>query len=505
LALLLLAIANKVLSPQIITDKWDYTYMKNIFKQTILIMSALFLVMVNIRATVFTNLYSFKAASINSLGFYTNNGGANPYAGLILSSNNMYGTTYQGGTNGSGTVFKVNTDGMNFITLHNFSVLISGTNYDGAKSFANLVISSNTLYGTTYKGGIGGNGTIFKVNTDGTGFTNLYSFSANPNFTNSDGASASSSLVLSGNILYGTAVSGGSAGNGVVFKISTDGMSFTNLHNFTVLNNTTNTDGANPDAKLDLLGNTLYGTTFAGGGNGEGNVFKVNTDGSGFTNLYSFTALVSATNNDGANPQTALVLSNNILYGTTQHGGSEGEGTVFKINIDGTHFTNLYNFTSLNNNTNGDGAGPVADLVLSGTTLYGTTPLGGSGGNGTMFAINTDGTYFTNLYSFSALISGTNNDGAYSTAFLALSDNTLYGTASGGGIAGWGTMFALNLPAPNLNIQLISGAAILSWSNPAFSLQAAPTVTGIYTNVLGTSPYTNAFNGSQQFFRLQAN
>ena len=140
---------------------------------------------------------------------------------------------------------------------------------------------------------------------------------------------------------------------------------FTTLHSFT------NSDGANPVAGLILSGNTLYGTTESGGASGQGTVFAVNTDGTGFTNLYSFTG----TNNDGANPQGVLVLSGNTLYGTTTHGGVSGAGTVFAISTSGTGFTNLHDFTG-----HDYGSAPYAGLLLSGNTLYGTTQYGGSGG-----------------------------------------------------------------------------------------------------------------------------
>ena len=481
-------------------------YMKTIYKQTILTMAALFLAAFNTKAVVFTNLYNFSA-----LVSATNRDGASPYAGLFWSSNFLYGTAYQGGTNGNGTVFKVNADGTGFTNLHNFSVLVSATNYDGVNPFASLVFSSNSLYGTTQQGGKNGNGAIFKVNTDGTGFTNLYSFSKLAFGTNSDGYFISSGMVLSSNAitLYGTAELGGTNGNGSVFRINTDGTSFTNLHSFTftsIIGNT-NTDGANPVAKLTLSGNTLYGTTYGGGGGGNGAVFKVNTDGTGFTNFYNFTSIINNnTNTDGANPQAVLVLSGNTLFGTTQHGGSGGEGTVFKVNTDGTQFTNLYSFTALLSAKNSDGANPKAGLVLLGNALYGTTPLGGSGGQGTVFKVNNDGTQFTNLYNFTALNNNTNSDGAAPTADLTLSGNSLYGTTPMGGSGGSGTLFALILPLPNLNIQLISSAAVLTWTNSNFTLQTAPVVTGSYTNIPGAnSPYTNAIIGSQKFFRLQAN
>ena len=116
-----------------------------------------------------------------------------------------------------------------------------------------------------------------------------------------------------------------------------------------------------------------------GGTNGYGAVFKINTDGTGFQNLYSFTALSgSGTNIDGADPVAGLILSGNTLYGTAQEGGISGNGTVFAINTDGTGFTN-YSFGILT-----DSAKPAAGLVLSGNTLYGTSA--GTGGYGTMFA-----------------------------------------------------------------------------------------------------------------------
>ena len=122
-----------------------------------------------------------------------------------------------------------------------------------------------------------------------------------------------------------------------------------------------------------------------------------------------------------------------MLYGTTQNGGSSGNGTVFTININGTGFTNLYSFTVRfgSSHTNSDGAYPSAELTLSGNTLYGTTIAGGNSGYGTVFKINTVGTGFMNLHSFSAGF--INTDGANPYAGLILSGNTLYGTAWSGG------------------------------------------------------------------------
>jgi uncharacterized repeat protein (TIGR03803 family) len=161
---------------------------------------------------------------------------------------------------------------------------------------------------------------------------------------------------------------------------------FTVLHSFTG-----GIDGANPYAGLVLSGNTLYGTAAYGGRWGFGTVFAVNTDGTGFTNLHSFYGIGSE-RVEGGNPNAGLVLSGSTLYGTTCYGGNSDKGTVFAVNTDGSGFTNLHSFTS------SDGNYPSAGLITdsSGTVLYGTTFEGGSG-YGTVFAVNTDGSGFTNL------------------------------------------------------------------------------------------------------------
>jgi len=287
-----------------------------------------------IRAQAF--LHSFTAVNTNSSGVYTNSDGTELYAGLIAnpSGSTLYGTASAGGCSGNGTVFALNTDGSGFTNLHNF------TGSDGAGPQASLVLSGNALYGTTVYGGNSSNGTVFALNTDGTGFTDLYSFTATGTnssglYTNCDGTYPFAGLVLSGRTLYGSASSGGPSGNGTVFALNTDGTGFTNLHNFA------GGDGADSRGGLVLSGNTLYGTT----SRGYGSVFALNTDGTGFRTLHSFSVTVSATANsedfyitDGARPQGGLVLSGSTLYGTGS--GLVGipgilGGAVFAIGTNG--------------------------------------------------------------------------------------------------------------------------------------------------------------------------
>jgi uncharacterized repeat protein (TIGR03803 family) len=200
----------------------------------------------------------------------------------------------------------------------------------------------------------------------------------------------------------------------LAINLSAVGGNFTTLHSFLGYPN----DGFTPEAGLFLSGSNLYGTTRQGGKAGYGMVFKTDTIGSGFTNLYSFTSVSAPypyTNNDGAVPYARLLLSGNALFGTAQWGGNSGNGTVFAVSADGTGFTNLHSFTVMPTQlghwpetnwflyTNSDGADPFAGMIISGDTLYGTTAVGGNFGNGGIFAIKTDGSDFTNLYSFTAV------------------------------------------------------------------------------------------------------
>ena len=286
----------------------------------------------------------------------------------------------------------VNVGGTNVTVLTNFVNFPSGNRFVSFSSV--LIFTNNTLFGSAANGGASGNGTVFKGNTNGTGFTNLHAFTATVGTaaTNSDGAIPLSGLVAGTNF-YGVAELGGTSGNGTIFRVGTNGLGFTNLHNFSATSGSlrTNGDGALPDSLL-VSGSTLYGTAGSGGLGGNGTVFSLNTDGTGFSNLYSFTtnAGLFTPNADGADPQTGLILSGNMLYGTANSGGSSGQGTVFGLNINGTGFTNLHNFTALANSfpqTNGDGANPQCGLILSGNTLYGATWAGGALGVGTIFGL----------------------------------------------------------------------------------------------------------------------
>ena len=270
--------------------------------------------------------------TLTSLYSFGGDDGKNPEAELALGTNGcFFGTTAFGGANRNGTVFTITTNGV-FASLHSFADQV-----DGKLPSAALLLGPNgTFYGTTSVGGNGYDaGTVFTMTSDGT-VTPMFLFSQTNGYL-PDGVLA---LGPDGNF-YGTTSNGTTNFNdnlGSIFSI-TPGGTFTNLYFFTG-----GDDGNSPYAGM-VLGpdGAFYGTAQAGGLYGYGTVFKITTDGT-FTPIYSFGQVEDEYGNslDGANPYCRLVLGpDGAFYGTTFNGGANGDGTVFKITTDGT-LTTLY-------------------------------------------------------------------------------------------------------------------------------------------------------------------
>ncbi len=232
--------------------------------------------------------------------------GANPRASLIALRGKLYGTTYQGGAYGQGTVFSLRiADGKERV-IHSFS-----GRPDGDYPMAGLIDVKGMLYGTTEGGGANGRGTVFNISTGGSE-TVLYSFGNRP-----DGNSPVASLIVANGTLYGTTLQGGSASinGGTVFGMSTTGSNERVLHSF----GDNSSDGVAPVASVIAVRGALYGTTLQGGTGGYGTVFRVTMGGSErvlHNFIYSY-----GHNSDGLNPQAALIGVSGTLYGTTQIGG----------------------------------------------------------------------------------------------------------------------------------------------------------------------------------------
>jgi uncharacterized repeat protein (TIGR03803 family) len=340
--------------------------------------------------------------------------GGSPYAGLIRdAAGNLYGTTYWNGIGGWGTVFKVDPTGTETV-LYNFTGLA-----DGANPSASVIRdAAGNLYGTTYAGGAFNWGVVFKLDPTGTE-TVLHSFAGGV----ADGCTSLQGLVQdkTGN-LYGTTEQCGATGHGVVFQVTPAGKE-TVLHNFAG----GTTDGAYPVLGSLLLANgTLYGVTEEGGASGQGVVYKLSK--SGFKVLHSFAGGTT----DGCFPYGSVVADKNGNgYGTTQMCGSSGDGVVWKISSKGTE-TVLHSFDGA------DGMGPQAGVVLDAQgNIYGDTVAGGANNYGAVYKLNSNGT-LTLLHSFDG------SDGGSLVGDVILDGKgNLYGTAAAGGTGSNGTVWSL--------------------------------------------------------------
>jgi len=406
-------------------------------------------------AQTFTMLFDFDGAN-----------GSLPEGALIQGTDgNFYGTTFRGGANSFGTVFKITPAGSQ-TTLYSFCPQ-SGCP-DGSGPIGQLVQGTDgNFYGTTNTGGANtypslcpsGCGTVFKLTPAGT-LTTLHSFCSNTDCT--DGAVPYAGLVQAtdGN-LYGTTYYGGSTTlYGSVFKITPAG-TLTTLHSFcTTIQGGQCVDGQSPRAGLtqDAQG-SLYGTTFYGGVYGLGAVFSI-TQGGSLTTVYSFCALSNGCA-DGFNPQAVLTLGTDGNFYSTTYVGGANEGTIFKLTPGGI-LTTLYSFIGT------DGATPTAGVTegLDGN-FYGTTNGGGTSNWGTIFEITPAGK-LTTLHSFDFSDGRTPNVG-----LLLSTDGKFYGVSTYGGgssncsTTGCGTIYSLDL----------GGATVtLSPTSLTFAKQATGTI-----------------------------
>ena len=365
------------------------------------------------QAQTFTVLYNFTGYSDGEL----------PLAGLVQgAAGNLYGTTFYGGSSGSGLVFKINTSGTETV-FHSF------TGSDGAYPKGGLIRDNKgNFYGTTEGGGAHNYGTVFRLSKTG-------KETVTHSFNGRDGESPYGGLLWDdlGN-LYGTTYHGGDLtcgfgmGCGTVFRLSQTGKE-TVLHRFTG-----RSDGAYPTGLIiDAKGN-LYGVTGNGGdvtcgsGSGCGVVYKMSNSGTE-TVLHAFLGGAA----DGCGPIGIPAMDKKgDLYGTTQNCGYSGAGTVWKVSQKGAE-TVLHSF-----NTFTDGGSPPAGVIMdAGGNLYGDTYQGGTSFLGTVYELNENGT-LTVLHTFT----GSDGENPQGGVIRDIRGN-LYGTASAGGSSGYGTVWML--------------------------------------------------------------
>lgn len=332
--------------------------------------------------------------------------GSDVRGGLLLADDGLlYGTAYSGGAFGYGTLYRMNLDGSSFEVVRDFDRWNDGMNPDWG---ALIQGDDGYVYGTARLGGPGGGGTIYRVAPDGTDFSvvrafnNRYSSYYDCHTGGYPGTNAGGWLLTSGimqgrdGVLYGVTQGGGPYGNGTIFRVNADGTGFSVLQALGkcgeyVLGATpygTLVEGPDGD-------DALYGTTLYRGSDGNhGVLFRIERDGSGYTILHSFGY---GGGKPGAHPNGVMLGQDGRLYGRTTAGANVGRGAIWRVERDGTGMTVLRNLTYP------DGQYHVGSMVQDADgVLYGSQRYYGTGGAlaGTVFAMNPDGSDFTILYNF---------------------------------------------------------------------------------------------------------
>ena len=410
--------------------------------------------------------------------------GDRPFAGLIQGSDGNFYGTTRFGGAQSVGTVFRMSADGDYTNLYSFG---TSSAFDGWQPAGGLVQGSDgNLYGTTSMRGTNSCscGVVFRIGPDGSGYATIHHFAGGAN----DGSFPGGTLLqgYDGNF-YGTTVNGGAHGAGVVFRISPSG-SYTNLYSF----GSVPADGSQPNGLLQGSDGNFYGTTLVGGSNGFGTVFRINPDGGNYSVLHRFAGGYYYGNDDGRLPYGTLVEGGDgNFYGTASEGGTNtcSCGVVFRINSGGSYKT-LYSFHDYP-----DGSNPEAGLVLgSDGNFYGTTYSGGTNNvyaYGTLFRISPGGSH-TTLYSF-----GPQNRGSYPQSSLVQgSDGSFYGTTYESGTGQRGTVFKLlaNLPSPanQMNGLSVAGSNVVitvaSVAGETYQLQyTTDLASGNWSNVPGAS------------------
>jgi uncharacterized repeat protein (TIGR03803 family) len=296
--------------------------------------------------------------------------GSNPYGGVILGGGGfLFGTAANGGNDGAGVIYKIDTSGNNFAVIHH----LDGAN-DGGTPNGGLVQDSQTiLYGVAHDNGANGFGTVFSIDPGGQTYAVIHVFGT----TADDGSNPYGGLLIgSDGMLYGTTEKGhNGTGLGTVFRLKTDGTGFETLHTFTGGN-----DGQDPQAPMiETPEGYIYGTTVFGGSGSSGTVFRSRRDGTDYSVVHAFS------NADGTDPHAPLTLTiGGLLYGTASSAGGNGDGTVFRMTKLGQLVHSAHDFVDAS------GSVPKGGVIqgLDGA-LYGTTSGGGAHSVGTIWRLTT--------------------------------------------------------------------------------------------------------------------
>ena len=350
---------------------------------------------------------------------------------------------------GCGVVYKLTPKSGSSTYEETLLHVFKGPPDDGAGLFGSLFMSKNgEIYGTTYEGGKNNAGVIFKMNASGSGYSVIHNFGGAP-----DGAYPWGGIIEANGILYGVTTGGGTHQNsacnqqgfgssdkycGTLYSLNEATGAEKVLHNFGAGTD----DGINPFFPLTYVNGVLYGTTLLGlGKNADGTVFAVSPT-TRKERILSTPGLYVA-------PNSPVLAINGILYGEAEYssGGSCCWGAVFSLDISSGSQHVLHDFQESNYE---DGYAPSTGLLYRNGRLYGSTIRGGSStecdetgslaGCGTIFSLELDGAGFSVLASFSG-----GKGGEFPEDKPLYSGGLLYGTTILGGTQNDGTAFKVPL------------------------------------------------------------
>lgn len=324
-------------------------------------------------------------------------------------------------TDSDGAIFRLNADGSSVEYVHFFR------QPEGSNPRGTLIEANGKLWGTTYQGGASDFGIVFSIDLDGTNFTKVHDFDSD------NGAHPGKRLLLSNGRIWGLTYEGGVDDGGVIFNLATDGTDYQVVHEFLYNSG----DAGYPEGGLIEVGSTLWGLTSYGGTDDYGAIFSIDNNGSNYQLYHSFE--YSAT--DGANPLGDLVEFDGRLWGLTEEGGANDNGTLFGIQPNGSGYFVHHMFD------NADGGDPRGNLVVSDDKLWGTTSAK-TGGAGSIFyfdALNPLATSTQPVHTFT----GTNGD--YPSGSLLDIGGVLWGMTANGGSANKGSIFKIDNNGTNFS------------------------------------------------------
>lgn len=332
---------------------------------------------VNLDATGFTKLKDFTTSEGQpEYQSYSSTGK------LIAAGGQIYGTVAGGSENWEGVLYRIDTSGGGFTKILEFNKYLydsgSGSAYTSRGYSPSLkFIDGATIYGICENGGNGsGSGTLFKINIDGTGFQEIYDFQGG-----ADGSDPAD-IIDGGTVIYGVTRSGGIANEGTIFKINKDGTGYQQLRYMMELDLALKS--------IAISGSKLYISSSDGGQitaqikYPDGFIASINTDGSGYKIIKTFDY---STTKIGS--PTYILINNNLIYGVCEYGGTgDFSGGIFKMNLDGSGFSQLAVFSDSDKGASGK---EPSGLMFSNGGLYGTNSEGGTGGFGTVYSLSVGG------------------------------------------------------------------------------------------------------------------